>query len=88
MPRPKGLIKTGGRKKGTPNRATQNLVEALDTLNFDIPSKIYELLPKLSSEKQVDVLLKLMEFVYPKVKAIEPEIQKISFTEELMNFRL
>ncbi len=35
MPRCKGLPKTGGRAKGTPNRRTQNIVEKLEALGCD-----------------------------------------------------
>jgi len=68
--KPKG----SGRKEGTPNKRSQNLAEALDSLNFNIPEKLVQLLPKLSPEKQVDILIDLMGYLYPKRKAIEVEL--------------
>lgn len=41
MPRPKGTPKTGGRKRGTPNKATKTIreawVEAFNLVNQQIP---------------------------------------------------
>ncbi|QLY25698.1 hypothetical protein [Bdellovibrio sp. KM01] len=71
MPKVEGSIKTGGRQKGTPNKKTQLLNEILDAKDFCIPEKLMELLPSLSPEKQADVLVDLMSYVYPKRKAIE-----------------
>ena len=71
MPRQKGTVKTGGRKKGTPNKRTKVLSEALLNNGIDIPQKLAEIFPNLSYDKQADVLLSLMSFVYPKRKSIE-----------------
>ncbi|MFV8248092.1 hypothetical protein [Bdellovibrio bacteriovorus] len=60
-----------GRQKGTPNKKTQLLNEILDAKDFCIPEKLMELLPSLSPEKQADILVDLMSYVYPKRKAIE-----------------
>ena len=41
MPRPKGIPKTGGRAKGTPNKATKTIreawIEAFNLVNEQIP---------------------------------------------------
>lgn len=71
MARAQGLPKTGGRKKGTPNRRTINLTEQLAAVNFNIPERLVELLPQLSPSEQSKVLIDLMSFIYPKRKAIE-----------------
>lgn len=63
--------KTGGRKQGTPNRRTLFLDETFGNLGLNVPEKINELLPELPPNEQINVLLKLMEFLYPKRKAIE-----------------
>jgi hypothetical protein len=59
-----------GRKKGTPNKATQQLREILDAEGLDPAKKLAELLPNLTPEKQADICLKLMDFLYPKRKAV------------------
>lgn len=63
--------KTGGRKKGTPNRKTMLLRDTFENLGFDVPGRLYSLLSELSPREQAEILLKLMEYLYPKRKAIE-----------------
>jgi hypothetical protein len=71
MPFKRGQPKMGGRKKGTPNKQTALLKDALDELSVDVPKRLAELLPKLEPSKQADVLLDLMGYLYPKRKALE-----------------
>lgn len=61
----------GGRKKGTPNKSTQNLQQFLDAKGEFIPEKIISLLPKLEPRDQIKVYLELMQYLYPKRKALE-----------------
>lgn len=75
MSRPNGIPKTGGRKKGTPNKKTQDLEDRLKNLGIDVPSQIVALLPQLHTEKQADILMGLMAFLYPKWKAVEQQIE-------------
>jgi hypothetical protein len=81
MPKPKGSPKTGGRKRGTPNRRSVALQEAFDAINFSVPDKIIELLPSLDPNKQADLLIDLMEYLYPKRKSLEEQIE-ISSNQE------
>jgi hypothetical protein len=70
-----------GRRKGSPNRKTTQLSVTLEALGQDIPTKIAELLPQLSAGRQVDVYLELMQYIYPKRKAMEisrPENEQAS----------
>jgi hypothetical protein len=60
-----------GRQKGIPNRKTLILRDTFKELGQDLPTKIMEILPQLSPEKQIDVYMELMQYVYPKRKAIE-----------------
>ena len=71
MARPHGTPKTGGRKKGTPNKRTAHLVEALDFAGLNVPDALTTLLPNLAPEKQADILMGLLGYLYPKRKAIE-----------------
>lgn len=64
-------IKGSGRKKGTPNKKTLVLTEILESLDCDVTQKLTELLPQLNPEKQADVLLELMSYLFPKRKALE-----------------
>ncbi len=71
MPRQQGLVKTGGRQKGSANKKTQLFKESLELLQLDIPTKIHDLLNQVSPEKQLDILVKLMPYVFPQLKQIE-----------------
>lgn len=71
MARPQGTPKTGGRKKGTPNKNTLGLIEALDANGLSIIDHLTKILPKLKPDKQADVCLALMGFIYPKRKQVE-----------------
>lgn len=64
-------IKTGGRMKGSPNKKSELLSEALDSLKFNLPLRLAEIFPKLTPDKQMDCLLELLQYLYPKRKAIE-----------------
>lgn len=60
-----------GRKKGTPNKATLSLQQVLESHGVNPADKLLDLLPQLEPAKQADVHLRLMEFIYPKRKALE-----------------
>lgn len=71
MPRLAGTPKTGGRKRGTPNRRTLNLAHQFEEIGFDVPARLLELLPELPAKDQANILIDLMGYLYPKRKAIE-----------------
>lgn len=63
MPRPIGLPKTGGRKKGTPNKATQTLRNQFQ----DLPQKLLNDLGLIESPKErAKIYLRIMDFIFPK----------------------
>ena len=67
-------IKYGGRQKGTANKATARLREAFTELLEDNMGRLQELLDKVAEknpEKALELMLKLSEFVLPKLRAIE-----------------
>jgi hypothetical protein len=74
MAKTTGSIKTGGRKKGTPNKRTEALRDLFAKKDFCVPERIIELLPTLEPAKQIDVLVQLMGYLFPKRKAIEQEL--------------
>jgi len=86
MPRPKGLPKTGGRAKGTPNRRSQNIMEKLEALGCDPIAGLAHIAmnkkQKLGVRKDVPVELRaqmykeLAQYVALKRKAAEIEIQE------------
>lgn len=77
--KPKGYPKTGGRPKGTSyaGKLRQELIDQ----NIDLPAMFFEELSKvLEPHKRCELILKFMEFTYPKprvdvavsVKDMEP----------------
>lgn len=73
MPRPsKGQrIAGSGRKPGQPNKVTRDLIEFFDSKGMFIPQMIVDRLPDLEIDNQMRVLLELMQYLYPKRKAVE-----------------
>lgn len=58
--RKKGTRKTGGRKKGVPNKCTLNFRATLDSLNFDVAAEAVKL---FATEMPIDVRLKLLDLI-------------------------
>lgn len=71
MSRPQGLSKTGGRRKGTPNRKTVELADQLLANGIDVVTELVKTLPDLDAKDKANILLNLMNFLHPKRKAIE-----------------
>jgi hypothetical protein len=79
VPWPSGISKkkTGGRKKGTPNRSTNALQHRLDQLEFDVLSELVKAFPALSPKEKVQGALQLLTFIYPRRKSLDEE-QEVS----------
>jgi hypothetical protein len=63
----------------------------LSKLDCNIPERLVQLLPGLEPPKQADVLLELMQFLYPKKRATEvsgPEGQPIQIHERKQNLKI
>jgi hypothetical protein len=71
--RPVGLPKTGGRKKGTHNRATVVLKDKLATLACDPAEELVKIArnPKTPAESKVQIYSTLLPYVYPKRKPVD-----------------
>jgi hypothetical protein len=73
MGRIPGSPKTGGRRRGTPNRATDELRQLVESrLQKTLPEAVIECLSEVTPKDRLRALLELMNFIYPKRKAIEP----------------
>ena len=62
--------KTGGRKKGTPNKSTVEIREAYQKLvegNLENMTKWLDTIAKDNPEKAMDMMLKLSEYMIPKL---------------------
>ena len=74
MPFKPGNKLSPGRKKGIPNRKTQAAQDIIEkALGQSIPDALIEVLGKVDEKTQAHVLCELMQYAYPKRKAIEVE---------------
>ena len=63
-------VKYGGRQKGTPNRMTKELRFVLKDVLYQELEQIQTHLDTLKPKERVELLIKLMPFVLPKVTSI------------------
>ena len=61
-------VKYGGRKKGTPNRLTKEVRAVLKELVFDEISQVQSHFEKLDPKERIELLIKLMPFVCPRIQ--------------------
>lgn len=71
MGAPKGHPRYGGRQKGTPNKDTLNLAQFLEKKNFSPIEEIIKRMPRLADVEAIKVCLELLQYIYPKRKALE-----------------
>jgi hypothetical protein len=78
MPRPKGLPKTGGRVRGTPNKTTQSVIEKLDELGCDPIEGLAAIAMNTNTapELKVRCYSELAQYAYPKRKAVDVSVEK------------
>lgn len=85
MGRKKGCLKTGGRKKGTPNKATQTakewIVQTLSANWKQMKSDLKVLDPK----ERLQLLFKLLEYVTPKQRETSNNIKFEDLIDEEMD---
>ena len=84
MARAKGTPKTGGRIKGTPNRKSFLLSDAFDEIGIDVGMEIalhYQNTPCTNTRLQI--LYKLLDYIYPKKKSFEVIPPKEESVEKL-----
>ena len=70
--------KTGGRTKGTPNKATQYTIDRLEELDFDPLDAMVRIAKQAEKEGELSVAAQLCKemasYIYPKRKAIDVEL--------------
>ena len=62
--------KYGGRKKGTPNKLTKDLREVLKNVLYNEIENIEESLKSLEPKQRIELLVKLMPFIFPKITSV------------------
>jgi hypothetical protein len=63
-------IKTGGRQQGTPNKLTKELREKLKVIMDVELDGINEMLNTLKPKQRIELIIKLLPYVLPKVEAV------------------
>lgn len=76
MGRPTGLAKTGGRRKGTLNKRTQELLTLASRHNYNPFEKLMERYQGLPAVEQIRIDFKILELMYPRVKDNAAEIEE------------
>lgn len=72
--RPKGSPKTpgSGRKPGTPNRATQTLLEKCEANGLDVFEALIELaMTDVNPDKRFEKMMKIAPYLYAQRRAVE-----------------
>ena len=69
--------KFGGREKGTPNKLTKELRSALKDVLYDEIEQIPHRLDKLETKDRLELLVKLMPYVFPKVQSVSPSLDEV-----------
>jgi 23S rRNA C2498 (ribose-2'-O)-methylase RlmM len=62
--------KYGGRQKGTPNKLTKELRSVLKDILYRELEQIQEQLDALNPKERIELLIKLMPYVLPKVTSV------------------
>ena len=62
--------KYGGRQKGTPNKLTKEIRTVLKDLIFEELDEIKEHLDSLEPKQRIEIVIKLITYVLPKVESI------------------
>lgn len=82
-----GGPKTGGRKKGTPNKATLSIERKLAEKGIDVIDEIINLLSQLDPPYKMRIYLNLLEYIYPKRKSIEISLEQQALLQKYEEFK-
>jgi hypothetical protein len=75
-------VKYGGRQKGTPNRLTKELRAILKGALHKELESIGELLEQLEPKERIEVLIKLMPFVFPRMNKVSHSMDEpVNFSD-------
>ena len=68
--------KYGGRKKGTPNKLTKELRSVLKEVIYNELDNIEERLEQLEPKQRLELVIKLMHCVFPKIESASQTINE------------
>jgi hypothetical protein len=69
-------IKHGGRQKGTPNKLTKELRSVLKEVIYNELENIEERLDQLEPKHRLELVVKLMPYVFPKMESASHKINE------------
>ena len=69
-------LKYGGRQKGTPNRLTKELRAILKKALHEELENIGDLLEQLKPKERIEIIIKLMPFIFPKMNSVSHSIDE------------
>lgn len=73
MPFKEGKAKTGGRKKGTPNKFTQTTREMISEIVEGQLETLMNEINELDPKERADFVVKLLPYVVPKLNSVDSE---------------
>ena len=68
--------KFGGRQKGTPNKLTKELRAILKDVLYEEIDRLPERLDELDAKERLELVIKLMPFVFPKVQSVSQSLDE------------
>lgn len=68
--------KTGGRELGTPNKLTKELRNSLKDIVYSEIEKIQNNFDKLDAKDRIELLIKILPFVLPKIEKVNYRINE------------
>jgi hypothetical protein len=83
--------KFGGREKGTPNKTTSEIKEAYQLLvenNLENMTSWLEQIGRDNPEKAFDLIIKMSDFIVPKLSRQEVKLDKPTLTPEEKDARI
>jgi hypothetical protein len=88
---PRGKVKTGGRKKGTPSRKSLDFKTRLDELGIDLIEEIMVFIKDSSDDapskaQKMSCLSQMLNYVYPTRKALSLSPEEEKYLQDLHKF--
>ena len=78
--------KHGGREAGTPNKLTKEFKETLSNILSDEIEKLSETLQQLEPKERLDIIVKLLPYIAPKLQSIEYKDESVKNVTSRIEF--
>lgn len=81
--KPKGLPKTGGRKKGTVNKKTSEILKSIEYVLGLLQENIEKDIKQLSPNERTRMWDNLQEYIRPKLSRVENQHEMVGLTKDV-----